>query len=220
MNYLLLSHCFLFDESQKNKIDIFNYTINFFKEKYKNLHIIVTGHGKKEYSHLINADTLIWYDYIESEFGQGHPKCVLSGLEKAKKLGAKKILKMRLDSFTIKEDIFNFCDNILEKENTKCLITAMTNLPEKWIGDLFMYGDIDFLIDIWDEKKWNYNLRDGMVNLYSIYKDKYSPNIRDYFSFRSKSFKLNFFSGLSWPKYKLPLSKYKSTSTSYPLLNA
>lgn len=188
MKYLLLSHCFIKDDSEFFKVEIFNFVINYFKSKYKDITIIITGHGIDNFNHLISSDHLMWIPFTQSEIGYGHPICVEMGYKLAKNLGAKKILKMRLDSLSVHEDIFGYCDDILVEEKKECLITSQTNL-NGLIGDLFMYGDIDFLISIWKPDRWIYNM-DGMGNLNNIFHQNYKSSIKEKFSYRdNKSLK-------------------------------
>jgi len=183
MKYLILSHCFVRDESEKDKVNIFNFVVDYFKQKYSDLTVIVAGHGIDSIKDSIKADRILWYPFMPSEIGFGHPVCVRNSLILAKELGAKNILKMRLDSFSSHDNIFEYCENIINKENKKCLITAQTNLNHL-IGDLFMYGDVDFLISIWESKDWVYNY-DGMINLKNIFDKKYNSTVQDFFSYRS-----------------------------------
>lgn len=161
------------------------------RRRHPDAFIIWSGHGTMDVKPCAKAfcDKIIWSLPIPSEIGWGHPYCVQKGLEYAKEVGATRVLKMRADSVSLREDIFEYCDEIIEKEKTKCLVTAQTNLTNL-IGDLFMYGDVDFLLEIWKRNKWSYDknagMIDGMSNLWRIYhsNSKYN-NLRECFSYRN-----------------------------------
>lgn len=149
--------------------------------------VILTGHGSvphyeiKERLHEF-CDHIIWTKTIVNEVGMGHPKCVHVGLQVAKFMGATHVLKIRADSIIKRDDIFEYCQFVLEEENMQCLVTAQTTPHHNLIGDLFMYGEVDFLLSIWQPNKW-VNEGDGMKNLWRIYHQQYN-NLRSSFSYR------------------------------------
>lgn len=182
MKYLLLSHCFIRNTNELGKIKIFNSVIQYFRSNYKDIFIVVTGHGIPV-DGIIGADHIIWLDLIESELGKGHPICVKRGLSYLKKHGALNILKMRLDSLSVRDDIFEYCSDVLRKENTLCLVTAQTDVDTR-IGDLFLYGDINFLLSIWTPETWGTDT-DGCFSLMKNFKNRYTDkNFKEVFSYR------------------------------------
>ena len=182
MKFLLLSHCFIKDRVEISKVEIFNFVIDYFKSRYTELRVVVAGHGIDLVKSLIKSDYVIWLPFLQSEIGYGHPVCVEKGLQLIKELGGGRVLKMRLDTISSHDDIFRYCDGVLNDEKTSCIVTAQTN-NAGLIGDLFMYGDIDFLLSLWNSTVWNYS-GDGMVNINRLFHDKYNCKLREKFSYR------------------------------------
>jgi hypothetical protein len=201
-NCIILSHFFIGHDrlhywdnlSNSDKSDILDFSILDCKRRMPDVPIILSCHGDRPMIHS-SADFVIWEDFIPSELGRGHPILVKKALEKAKSLGFANILKMRADSICDLDDPFDFCQNILDKEETKCLVTAQT-IPNIQIGDLFMYGNIDFLLSIWKPELWNYS-HNGMINLYNIFEGDFYKS----FSYRDvETLKWRFLSP-SWKQH-------------------
>jgi hypothetical protein len=180
--FLLLSHVFV-NEGEEWKIDIMRFVCKYYNDKDPDITIILTGHGNYK-GPLIDElfDKYVhygeWLDTFHSnEFGKGHPVCVQIGLQIAKELGAVRVLKMRADTLSFLSDPWLYGDAILADNDKRCIVTAQTD-RERFIGDLYMYGDLDFLQSLWVADEWNYNDVDGMVNLRRIFAKKYGEGHR------------------------------------------
>ena len=120
-------------------------------------YIILTGHGLKPTEVEQYCDFIHWEnEIIESEIGYGHPKLVNLGIQHAISKGFDYLLKTRADSINLRKNIFKWClDNL---DNKKYLITQPTVLDSKQLGDLFLFGDINFFKKCWDLDNWDYEI--------------------------------------------------------------
>jgi len=194
MNCLILTHVFV-NENEAYKFDIIKYVLNFYRNNNENLYIIVGGHGLSLPDDIRKlCDFVEWYpNVIVSEIGKGHPILVNNCLKHAKQKGFKVVTKNRLDCIIDIKDFHKHFEQILNEENKKCLITQQTSFDNYMIGDLLMHGDIDFLINLWDNKQWNY-ATDGLRNLsfnfcryHNIALDiNWRKPLRETFSFRDR----------------------------------
>lgn len=157
---ILLSH--VCHDGTKNSEEILKFCV---KHASMIAPVILVGHGApiKDQSISDFCSIFRWYDTIEGEVNRGHPKCVRIGLNEAKKHDFNKVFKMRADSACFLDNPLVYLEEILKKERSCCVVTAQTDLGHR-IGDLFMYGYTDFLIDLWDKYEWNY-VEDGMWNI-------------------------------------------------------
>ena len=91
----------------------------------------------------------------------------------------------------------NYLEEFLNKK--KLLITQETEIIRKRIGDLFMYGDIDFLIDLFDFKRW-YELADnGLDSFGKIFDEKLnSSNKFEWFELLKKYCEFENIYNLKW----------------------
>ena len=162
---LLLSHVFI-RPGEEYKKDVIDLVVRHFRKYNKNLYIIITGHGEAPHSATTDLCDMCHWDskIIESEIGYGHPQLVSIGLQHAKKAGFQNICKFRSDGISLIENFSEYCEGILKQEKTKLMITQQTCLGRGLIGDLFMYGDLDFLIKCWTPENWDYS-RDGCYNV-------------------------------------------------------
>jgi len=183
---IILSHAPLEGElhqwdrlSRQDKIEMFEFAITMAKEMEPRSRVVLSGHGEYFAS---SADSIVWQmKYLEDEIGRGHPICVNAALGVAKAAGCKYVLKLRADSYIEDSRAIWYFKSLLKKDGTKCLVTAQT-IADQQIGDLFMFGETDFLLDIWRPEKWDYSVN-GMINLYRIYRSLYCNDMHDDFSY-------------------------------------
>ena len=161
---ILLTHLFV-KENESYKLDIVNLCVEYFRKYNSDDYIVITGHGLKPRSSTIDmCDNIHWCsDIIYKEINVGHPKLVNIGFDIIRNEGISKICKARLDSVHLIPNITKFCDDIITKENTKKLITT-TNNHNYLMGDLFTYGDVDFLKQCWKYDTW-YPTKTGLKSL-------------------------------------------------------
>lgn len=130
-------------------------------------HIILCGHGHRP-RNLETCDKVFWNDRSEplNEHGYvvGMPaqfKYVHKGLAEAKRLGFDRVLKTRGDCVIGIPEITSHCDQILDSEGKRLLLTQQTG-PDR-MGDCFMYGDTELLYRTWHEDNPVHN-PDGLQN--------------------------------------------------------
>jgi len=159
---ILLSHTFI-RENECFKIDQVNFSVKHFRKHNQNSYIILTGHGLKPENAFAYCDYVYWSDsIIEKEINVGHPYLVNIGFDHAIEKGFSHICKTRSDGIHLIDDLFLFShENLKDK---KILITQQTRFHEKHIGDLFMYGELNFLKKCWDIDKW-YPTTTGLSSL-------------------------------------------------------
>ena len=186
---ILLSHVFV-RANEQYKHDIISFVVSHYIKNNPNVDIILCGHGLVPPKHITNnLKSLIWETEIrESEIGHGHPHFVNLGLVEAKKLGHHKVLKMRADGILLFADSLKYCEDIVVKEKTSLLITQMTSIRDGFMGDLFMYGDVDFLIQLWDNDTW-WPTSTGLISLKrnfskTVQCDDYATSLKRFVSIR------------------------------------
>lgn len=163
-NSILLSHVFI-DINEFYKKDIVDLCVSHYRKNNPNSFIVLTGHGMFPHTTTLDlCDEFFWSPKIyPTEINVGHPKLVNIGINILKKNGYKKFCKSRLDSIILREKITNYCDEIIVKEKSKKLITTTNNFGYL-MGDLFLYGDIDFIKSCWDISTW-YPTATGLESL-------------------------------------------------------
>ncbi len=161
---ILLSHVFI-QHGEEYKLDTIDLCVSHFRKHNPTSHIYLTGHGLSPKSPTLDiCDGHYWQDsIIPEEINVGHPKLVNVGLEYFKEQGFTHVFKNRADSINVVNNISNYCFNIINKENTKKLITT-SNDCNFYMGDLLTYGGIDFLIDCWNIETW-YPTSTGLTSL-------------------------------------------------------
>ena len=163
---LLLTHIHIY-ENERYKKDILEYALTDFKNRNPNYHIILSGHGLQPNNNVKDnlCDTFLWDDnVISNEIGKGHPTMVRLGLNKALDLGFKYIFKTRADSIFLRNNIVEFCNEVLENESKKIMLSYGTCYDKRWAGDLTMFCSTDLLDKIWIDGNWNYSTN-GLENL-------------------------------------------------------
>lgn len=161
MQCILLSHVFI-REDEQHKLDAVEFALKHWRLHNPKAYIIVTGHGLipniAEYcNHLYWPESI-----IEKEINVGHPHLVTVGLEHALQKGYNKILKSRADTIHSLPNIVKHCDNLIN--NKKLLVTQQTNISKPEMGDLFLYGDTDFMNKCFNQNNW-YPTKTGLKSL-------------------------------------------------------
>lgn len=180
---VLLSH-FHVRTHELFKFDVVKYVINHYKKQ--NCFVILVGHGEmplpKDIKEMI--DDHYWEEKIDhSEIGRGHPKLCIKGYEIAMSHRFSKILKTRAEDLILKEDVKSFLDSTLGDK--RLLISEQTSLQRNMIGDLFHYGELMFMYNLWNSLPWNYQT-DGLRNLFYNTMNYYQSDmshIKENFSF-------------------------------------
>jgi len=149
---ILLSHTFI-RPNEIEKIDQVQFSVKHFRKNNPNSYIILTGHGLKPEESFQYCDHVYWSDQIiETEINVGHPYLVNVGYDHAIDKGFTHVCKSRSDGIHLIEDLTSFSHECLD--NKKVLITQQTRFHERHIGDLFLYGELEFLKKCWNIDKW------------------------------------------------------------------
>ena len=153
---LVLSHIFV-RPNEEYKFDWVYNSVEKYKKLNKNFYIVLCGHGKEPPKDLQNKlNQVFWLKEIkEDELGRGHPYFCIKGFEMCKSAGCEHTLKNRSCDYIENTDIFN----------QKLVVTEQTDLNKGIIGDLFMYGKTNYLLDWWTAKEWDYTTN-GLTNLF------------------------------------------------------
>lgn len=155
---LLLTHFFV-RENEDYKWNWVKKSIILNKKINKNFKIVLSGHGQfppKKILDLIHG--LHWEKEIrENQIGMGHPHFVLKGFKICQELSCKTSLKNRA---------FDWIEHNKVLNSKLVFCSTNTNFKKKQLGDLIMYGDTKLLFRLWSCNEWDYNLRDGLENLY------------------------------------------------------
>tara|TARA_R100000908_G_C3749246_1_gene144064 strand:+ start:555 stop:1322 length:768 start_codon:yes stop_codon:yes gene_type:complete len=161
-NCIILSHVFI-REDEEYKQDIIKKTVDTFKQLNPDAYIILTGHGVQPIDSIReNVNFIHWEDLIkESEIDCGHPYFVSIAYEHAITKGFTHAFKSRADCPSIIPNICDSMHSILIEEDTKMVVTEMTSLKKLFIGDLFIYGDLNPLLCSWS--RWDNN-HSGLQN--------------------------------------------------------
>ena len=159
---ILLSHVFI-NKDEQHKVDTVNFTVQHWRRHNPNAYIILVGHGEIPKESKAYVDCFSWRQQIEEkDIDVGHPFCVNLGFDHAIEKDFKKILKARADGINLIEDISTFSNNLLKDK--KMLITQQTSIDRMEMGDLFMYGDLEFLKKCWNINTW-YPTKTGLTSL-------------------------------------------------------
>lgn len=161
---VVFSHFFV-EKGQEYKFDIFEYVVDY----YNNLdaYIIFSAHGEVDIPNNLSnkIDAIYWEKNIDrSEIGRGHPRFCIKAFDMARKKCFKNVLKMRAEDVLLNSEQYSFLLRCLN--NKKMIISEQTNLSNEKVGDLFMFGQTEYIYSLWTANQWNYS-RDGLYNLYN-----------------------------------------------------
>jgi len=155
---LILSHCFV-RHNEKYKFKWIEKSIDLHRKVDKNFYIVLSGHGIHPPNNILDKiDYLYWKDIInESQIGMGHPQFVIEAY--------KICLKAKCET-TLKNFALSWIEHseILNHQTVFC--SRNTNLSNMKLGDLIMYGNTNFFLNLWSCREWDYSLRTGLENLY------------------------------------------------------
>lgn len=150
-NCILLSHVFI-EPWEFDKRKIVEFSVKHWREMNPGSYIIVAGHGMRPDLGKF-ADEVIWDTEINrEELGNGHARLVSRGLICAQKKGFSRVLKSRLDSIHLIRDIFGKARKLTGPQ--KLLVSQQTSLQRPKIGDLFLFGETEYLLNIFDPDFW------------------------------------------------------------------
>jgi hypothetical protein len=158
---LVLSHIFVRPE-ENYKFNMVEYCVSKMRS-LDNFHVVLCGHGLRPDGHAVLdlIDDLYWEDEIKTdEIGRGHPHFCRAGFDICKANNLSKTLKLRAFDYINNKEIFNS----LKNKQATAIFSEQTSIEKEFLGDLFMFGDTSFLLDLWSYK-WDYS-KSGLVNLY------------------------------------------------------
>ena len=182
---LLLSHVFIRPD-ETYKLDQINFSVKHFRKYNPNAYIILTGHGLVPYEALSYCDHTYWSEEIkEIDINVGHPHLVNAGLNHAINKGFFYVCKSRADGIHLIDDLLYYSHDLLKDK--KLVVTQQTKFEPMHMGDLFMYGETDFLKNCWNVKDW-YPTDTGLTSLAnnflkSCYQDDWVEALRNNCSF-------------------------------------
>lgn len=134
-----------------------------------NAYIILTGHGHRPDQHTLDlCNHVYWEDKLRpmnsSGFVEGMPAqffFVSKGIQHAIEQGFHRLLKTRTDCVIGIPEITKHCNDIIDSKSKRMLLTQQTG--DGFMGDCFMYGDINLLDKTWDMNNPVLH-SDGLVN--------------------------------------------------------
>jgi len=184
---LILTHYFV-RKSEVEKLAMIEFCVNHYRKNNPDIYIILTGHGLRP--DVSDCDFVYWEeDIIESELGFGHPFLSSIGINHALEMNFTHALKATSYGICLHEDILGICDHALG--NKKLLITQETQLETPCIGDLFMYGELQFLNSCYNLNNWYTGSKSGLFSLansfmkvLNISQKKWAYNLLNITSFR------------------------------------
>ena len=182
---LVISHLHV-RPNEHARFEMLDYVIQDYKKIHKNLFIVVSGHGDHPPESIVSqVDEIYWENKINhKEIGVGHPHFCIKSYEILKTNNVERLIKTR------------FCDLIgnkklllsLTAENSNMIFTEQTCLERKMIGDLFMIGHTDKILQLYAVRPWDYS-KSGLYNLFdnmTILAEKENKNIKDFLNTDAK----------------------------------
>ena len=158
-NCIILTHAYI-RPHEEYKIAPIEFAVKHYRHNNPNDYLMLLGHGIKPN---VDCDYMYWEDPVnEKDINVGHPRLCNMAYDHAAQKGFKKVLKTRSDSIHLIRNLCEFADDKLQ--NKKILVTQQTRIDKPQVGDLFMYGDLDFLKLCWNIDKW-YPTKTGVTSL-------------------------------------------------------
>jgi len=150
---IILSHVFVRPDEQ-HKLEQIEFCVRHYRRNNPDNYIILTGHGSLPSNETFDICDFVHWDRIidENEIGKGHPKSVNIGLEHATQHRFIWAFKCRADSVILRPNIVNYCNELLNDK--RILLTQQTELARRRAGDLFMFGQTQFIKKCWDLSNW------------------------------------------------------------------
>lgn len=156
------------DLHKDEKIKMYKFSIMQTLKKSKGLKVIVICHGDKQelFKNRPKNLEIFWSKYYKKPNNYGlfdknpaQRSIVYEGLLIAKKQGYDYVIKGRADSAILN---LNLILKLAKQNNEKYIFTQITTFTEPWLlGDCFMAGKIDKLIELWSPS--NYYDQDGLI---------------------------------------------------------
>ena len=161
---LLLSHIFV-RPNEEYKFQWVQSALKKYLNLEENFFIVLSGHGIEPPKYITdNCNEVFWTtDIKENELGRGHPYFCIKGFELCKLNNCEFTLKNRAYDYIENKDIFKY----------DLIVSEQTDMKKNIIGDLFMYGKTDYLLDWWTKNPWDYSLN-GLNNLYKNASENFS----------------------------------------------
>jgi len=159
---ILLSHVYV-RHDQHYKLKQIEFTIKHYRLHNPNSYIILTGHGLQPTNLTIEiCDFVDWRNtIIEEELEKGHPYLVNVGIDHAINQKFTHLFKCRSDGVILRDNITQYCSELIKDKNI--LLTQQTKFSQIHAGDLFMYGDIDYIKKCWNIGTW-YPTTSGLIS--------------------------------------------------------
>tara|TARA_R110001592_G_scaffold324471_1_gene604115 strand:+ start:5398 stop:6018 length:621 start_codon:yes stop_codon:yes gene_type:complete len=153
---LVLSHVFV-REGEDHKFDWIESALIKYNLLDINFFIVLCGHGISPPQKILDmVDKVFWRETImENQLGRGHPYFSIEGFKICKEASCEMTIKNRAYDYFISKDFLN----------KNLIVSEQTSLKEKIIGDLFLYGQTDYLLNWWSNNPWDYSTN-GLANLY------------------------------------------------------
>ena len=159
---IILTHAYV-EPDQKYKLEPIEFAARHARQNNPHSYIILAGHGLKPDIDAGVCDFIYWEDQINrKDINVGHPRLCNIAYDHAESKGFEKILKTRADSIHLIENLIPHCDKLLG--NKKLLVTQQTTIDRQQIGDLFLYGDLEFIKKCWNIDTW-YPTNTGVKSL-------------------------------------------------------
>ena len=159
-NCIILTHAFI-REDEAHKLELLEFATKHWRYNNPNSYIILAGHGLRP--KVTECDYVHWEEKInEKDINVGHPRLCNKAYNIAAARGFTKILKSRSDSIHLIKNMCEYADKLLQDKNM--LVTQQTTLHRPQIGDLFLYGDLNFIKKCWNIDTW-YPTKTGVTSL-------------------------------------------------------
>ncbi len=159
-NCIILTHAFIREE-EVYKLELLEFAIKHWRYNNPNSYIILAGHGLQP--KVTECDYVHWEEKInEKDINVGHPHLCNKAYGIAADNGFTKVLKSRSDSIHLIKNICEYADKLLQNKNM--LVTQQTTIDKPQIGDLFLYGDLNFIRKCWNLNTW-YPTKTGVTSL-------------------------------------------------------
>ena len=159
-NCLILTHAFV-KENEVHKLEPLNFALKHWRYNNPDSYIILAGHGLRP--NVENCDYVHWEETInDKDINVGHPRLCNIAYDHATEKGFTKILKSRSDSIHLIKNIADYSDTLLKDK--QMLITQQTTIDRPQMGDLFLYGNLNFIKQCWNINTW-YPTNTGVTSL-------------------------------------------------------
>ena len=170
----------------EQKLEMFDLSLEHLRYHNPDTFIALTGHGDLRPKNVTLTDWFHWdkaWPINAAGLVIGEPaqrRWLGIGMQHLKKRGFDCALKTRLDCLIGRQNIVQWCQNILAEEDKSFLITQMTGHPG-FLGDCFFYGGTEALEYTWHPDHQVVHT-DGLVQTAHFFR-AYHQNTQDWKSF-------------------------------------